>query len=82
MSAWTGGGGGDQPNVDRIVQGEGGPKNSQICADILYVQQVHLIHFVTGETKFGITGKLLYVLAITFSTQDNVKLLLITPIKV
>ena len=32
-----GGGGGDgQPNVDRPGQGDGGPKNSQICADILY----------------------------------------------
>ena len=49
--------GDDQPNVDWLVQGEGGPKNSQICADILFAQQVHLIHFVTGETKFGITGK-------------------------
>ena len=49
--------GGDQPNVEWLVQGEGDLKNSQICADILYVQQVHLIHFVTGETKFGITGK-------------------------
>ena len=49
--------GDDQPNVDWLVQGEGGPKNSQICADILSAQQVHLIHFVTGETKFGITGK-------------------------
>ena len=26
----------DQPNVDRPGQREGGPKNSQICADILY----------------------------------------------
>ena len=25
-----------QPNVDRPGEGEGGPKNSQICADILY----------------------------------------------
>ena len=34
---WVGGGGGSgQPNVDRPGQGEGGPKNSQICADILY----------------------------------------------
>ena len=32
-----GGGGGDQPNVDRPGHGEGGgPKNSQISADILY----------------------------------------------
>ena len=30
------GGGGGQPNVDRPGQGDGGPKNSQICADILY----------------------------------------------
>ena len=28
--------GGGQPNVDRLGQGEGRPKNSQICADILY----------------------------------------------
>ena len=28
-------GGGGQPNVGRPGQGEGGPKNSQICADIL-----------------------------------------------
>ena len=35
VSARTGGGGG-QPNVDRPGQGEGGRKNSQICADILY----------------------------------------------
>ena len=35
LSARTGGGGG-QPNVDRPGQGEGGRKNSQICADILY----------------------------------------------
>ena len=35
VSARTGGGGG-QPNVDRPGQGEEGPKNSQICADILY----------------------------------------------
>ena len=31
-----GGTGGGQPNVDRPGQGQGGPKNSQICADILY----------------------------------------------
>ena len=41
MCARTGGGGwegGGQPNVDRPGLGEGGgsPKNSQICADILY----------------------------------------------
>ena len=30
------GGGGRQPNVDRPGQDEGGLKNSQICADILY----------------------------------------------
>ena len=41
VSAWTGGrgggeGGDGQPNVDRPGQGDGGPKNSQICADILY----------------------------------------------
>ena len=30
------GGRGGQPNVDRPAQGEGGPKNSQICAGILY----------------------------------------------
>ena len=30
------GGGGCQPNVDRPGQDEGGLKNSQICADILY----------------------------------------------
>ena len=29
------GGGSGQPNLDRPGQGEGGPKNSQICADIL-----------------------------------------------
>ena len=29
-------GGGGQPKVDRPEQGEKGPKNSQICADILY----------------------------------------------
>ena len=34
---WGGGGRGDgQPNVDRPGQGDGGPKYSQICADILY----------------------------------------------
>ena len=34
-----GGGGGVQPiqpNVDRPGQRDGGPKNSQICADVLY----------------------------------------------
>ena len=38
VSARTGGGGwgGGQPNVDWPGQGDGGPKNSQICADILY----------------------------------------------
>ena len=36
VSAPTGGWGGGQPNVDRSGQGEGGPKKSQICADILY----------------------------------------------
>ena len=36
VSARTGRGGGGQLNVDRPGQGEGGPKNSQICADILY----------------------------------------------
>ena len=42
VSARTGGWGGGgvredgQPNVDRPGQGEGGPKNSQISADILY----------------------------------------------
>ena len=37
VSARTGGGeGGGQPNVERPGQGEGGPKNPQICADILY----------------------------------------------
>ena len=35
LSARTEGGGG-QPNMDRFGQGEGGCKNSQICADILY----------------------------------------------
>ena len=35
VSARTGGGGG-QPKVDRLGQGQKGPKNSQICADILY----------------------------------------------
>ena len=35
-SAQTGGVGGGHPNVERPGQGEGGPKNSQICADILY----------------------------------------------
>ena len=34
-SSRTGGGGG-QPNVDRHGQWEEGPKNPQICADILY----------------------------------------------
>ena len=29
-------GGGGQPNVGRPGQGEGGPKNSLICAEILY----------------------------------------------
>ena len=29
-------GGGGQTNVDRPGQGEGGPKNSQICANIFY----------------------------------------------
>ena len=29
-------GGGWSPNVDRLGQGEEGPKNSQVCADILY----------------------------------------------
>ena len=28
--------GGGQPNVDRPVEGGGGPKNSQICVDTLY----------------------------------------------
>ena len=32
---WCGDRGG-QPNTDRPGQGEGGPKNSQICANILY----------------------------------------------
>ena len=35
LSARTRGGGG-QPNVDRPGQREGDPKDSQICADILY----------------------------------------------
>ena len=35
VSARTGGGGG-QPNVDRLGQGMVGGKNSQTCADILY----------------------------------------------
>ena len=30
------GGGGGQTNGDRPGQGEGGPKNSQICANIFY----------------------------------------------
>ena len=36
VSAWIGGWGGGQPNVDRPGQEEGDPKNSQICGDILY----------------------------------------------
>ena len=39
VSARTGDGGeggGGQPNKDRPWQGEGSPKNSQICEDILY----------------------------------------------
>ena len=36
VSARTGGGR-DQPNVDRLGQGEVGGKNSQTCGDILYV---------------------------------------------
>ena len=34
-----------------------------------------VISSTTGKTKFAITDTKLYVSAITFSTQDNVKLL-------
>ena len=41
--------GGGQPNVDRPGQGEGGPKTSQICADILYGWLSSLDPNIQGE---------------------------------